>query len=134
MWSCPRCGRLFTRPHQTHSCGHFTVDAFLKGRTRLQVDLYRRFEKLALAVGDVNLAPAKGRIGFQHGRIFAAANGFSSSGLRAHVVTRAPIKSARILRSEAMAPDCYLNQFLIRSADDVDEEVELWLRRGYQWA
>jgi len=39
-------------------------------------------------MGNVNRAPAKTRIGFQHGRIFAAANGLSRNGLRIHIVTQ----------------------------------------------
>jgi hypothetical protein len=67
MWTCPNCGRPFTRPHHPHSCVCASVDDFLRGKTPYQVDLYRQFEAKALEVGDVNLAPAKSRIGFQHG-------------------------------------------------------------------
>ncbi len=134
MWSCPRCGRPFTRAHQAHSCVRASVDDFVRGKTADQVSLYRRFEKLALAIGDVNLAPAKARIGFQHGRIFAAANGLSRNGLRVHIVTGRPIVSKRVVRTEVIAPDCYVNHFIIRKEDDADEEMSEWLRQGYQWA
>jgi len=134
VWICPKCGRPFTRPHQAHSCVRASVHDFIRGRPADQVKLYRHFEKLALAVGDVNLAPAKARIGFQHGRIFAAANGLSRNGLRVHIVTSTPIVSKRVVRTEAMAPDCYVNHFLIRKEEDTDEQMGEWLRQGYHWA
>jgi len=134
MWNCPRCRRPFTRPHQNHSCGRASVSDFIEGKTPPQVKLYRRFEKLALAVGAVNLAPAKERIGFQHGRIFAAANGLSRNGLRIHIVTTAPIRSERVVRTEIMGPDCYVNHFLLRTVGDADDEMSQWLRQGYLWA
>ena len=134
MWTCPKCGRPFTRPHQSHSCVRASVNDFLKGKTAQQVALYRQFERLALAVGDVNLAPAKGRIGFQHGRIFAAANALTRNGLRVHVVTSAPIRSPRVIRAEVMAADCYVSHFLVRSEHEADDEMKHWLKQGYQWA
>jgi hypothetical protein len=134
MWKCPKCDRSFTRPHHPHSCVRTSVGDFLRGKPPLQVDLYRTFEKMALAVGDVDLAPAKTRIGFQHGRIFAAVNGVSRNGLRLHIVTKRPIKSTRVVRSERMAPDCHVNHFLLRSTADIDERLREWLRNGYEWA
>lgn len=133
MWTCPNCGRSFTNPRQAHSCVLASVGDFLKGKPAEQVALYRRFEEAALSVGSVNLAPAKRRIGFQHGRIFAAANGLSRNGLRVHIVTSKPIRSRRVVRTDAVAPDCHVNHFLIRSESDVDEAMSRWLREGYRW-
>jgi hypothetical protein len=134
MWNCPKCGRPFTRPHHPHSCSRASVEDFLGGKTPLQVELYRTFEARTLEVGDVNLAPTKSRIGFQHGRIFAAVNGLTRNGLRVHIVTKQPIVSTRLIRLEVMAPDCYINHFLLSSAHDIDKELMEWLRLGYQWA
>ncbi len=133
MWNCPKCGRTFTRPHQSHSCVRASASDFLRGKTPEQVSLYRQFEMLALSVGNVNLAPSKGRIGFQHGRIFASANGLSQNGLRVHIVTTAPIQSRRVIRTEALGSDCYVNHFLIRSESDADDQMVDWLREGYRW-
>ena len=89
---------------------------------------------MALAIGNVDLAPAKTRVGFQHGRIFAAANGLSRNGLRIHIVTKAPIKNPRVARLETMAADCYVNHFVLRSETEIDAELRKWLRKGYEWA
>ena len=134
MWKCPKCGRPFTRPRHPHSCVRVSVHDFLGGKSPLQVDLYKSFEKMALAIGNVNIAPAKSRIGFQHGRIFAAVNGLSRNGLRIHIVTKRPIKSSRVVRSESFAPDCHVNHFLLRTTEDIDEHLREWLQDGYEWA
>jgi uncharacterized protein (DUF1697 family) len=134
MWKCPECGRPFTRPHHPHSCVRSSVHDFLRGRPPLQVDLYRRFERMALAAGDVNVAPAKSRIGFQRGRIFAAVNGLSRNGLRIHIVTKRPIRTPRLVRSERFAADCHVNHFLLRAPEDLDDNLRRWLEEGYEWA
>lgn len=32
LWTCPKCGRQFTNRNQSHSCGRYTVEDFLKGK------------------------------------------------------------------------------------------------------
>ena len=133
MWTCPKCGRPFTRPHQSHSCGRFSVDAILSGKTPHEVTLFRRFEELALGVGEVVVAPAKTRIGFQRGRIFAAVNGVNRGQIQVHFVTEKSLRSGRIHRVESLAPDCYVNHASFASLQELDDEVVQWLRRGYEW-
>jgi len=35
---------------------------------------------------------------------------------------------------ETLAPDCYVNHLVLRTAGDIDQEIGEWLRRGYEWA
>lgn len=133
MWICPKCARPFTRPNQTHSCGQFSVEAFLRGRSNLEVALYRRFEALALEERGVTLAPAKTRVGFQRGRIFAAVNGIGPNGMRAHIVTRLPIRGPRIVRTEVLSPGTCINHVRFTKSEEIDSEVAAWLRAGREW-
>lgn len=133
MWKCPKCGREFTRTSQSHSCGSYGVDAFLAGKPADGVALYRRFEDLALSVGEVVLAPAKTRIGFQRGRIFAAVNAVRSGRIEVHIVTRRPIRSPRIRRVESLGPGDHVNHFTLESLAKIDAEVRSWLEAGYRW-
>lgn len=133
MWKCPKCGREFTRQGQPHSCGPYRVDGYLEGKPSSGVALYRAFESLALGLGDVVLAPAKTRIGFQHGRIFAAVNAVREARIDVHIVTSSPIRSPRIRRVESLGPADHVNHFAIESASQLDEEVAGWLRAGVRW-
>lgn len=133
MWECPKCGRWFTRPGQSHSCGSFSVDQFLAGSSKEANALYRQFEEFILALGQVRIAPAKTRIGFQNCRIFAAVNRVTDRHLRIHIVTSAPIKSGRVHRVEHPEPDCAVNHIRIVELQDLDEELAGWLRQGYEW-
>lgn len=133
MWTCPRCGRQFTRPGQSHSCGPYRVEDIVAGKPPGGLALYRRFESLALGVGEVVLAPAKTRIGFQHRRIFAAVNAIRPGGIDVHIVTARPIDSARIRRVERLGSDDYVNHFTVESLEELDAEVAAWLEEGYRW-
>jgi hypothetical protein len=97
------------------------------------VALYRGFERLAQAVGDVVVAPARTRIGFQRRRIFAAVNRITAEHIDVHIVTAGPIDNPRVRRIDALAPDCYVNHLRITSIQELDAELSAWLKQGYAW-
>ncbi len=133
MWKCPKCGRLFTRPGHGNPCGPFTVARFLEGKSDQGIQLYRGFEELVTGVGDVLVAPAKTRIGFQNRRIFAAVNRIGEHYLDIHIVTASPIHSERIRRIEQLSPECSVNHLRVKHEQELDAEQTEWLRRGYEW-
>ncbi len=133
MWSCPRCGRRFTRSAQSHACGSYTVQDYLSGKAERSVKLYRQFEGMVLSLGVVEITPAKTRIGFQNRRIFAAVNRIGRQHLAIHIVTSRPIESQRVDRIEALDQACYVNHLRILSPEDLDGELLGWLKLGYAW-
>ena len=109
------------------------MQKYLSGKPESVVHLYRQFEHLALALGEVEIAPAKTRIGFQNRRIFAAVNRLGKRHLDVHIVTSQPIKSQRVRRLEALDQTCCVNHLRIQLLEDLDEEFLGWLRQGYEW-
>lgn len=109
------------------------MDEHLLGKPEGSVELYRKFEGLALGLGEVEIAPAKTRIGFQNQRIFAAVNRIGQQHLDVHIVTSQPIKSQRVRRVNALDQTCYVNHLHIRSPEELDGELLDWLRQGYEW-
>lgn len=106
---------------------------YLSGRPDGAVQLYQQFERLVLSIGEVKIAPAKTRIGFQNRRIFAAANHIGQHHLDVHIVTSRPIESQRVRRLEAVDQACYVNHLRIQSQGELDDELLSWLRQGYNW-
>jgi hypothetical protein len=132
LWICPNCGRPFANRNQEHSCGDFTVEAFLKGKGANALAMYHRFVERTEACGPVIIAPAKTRIGFQVRMIFAAINKLNDKQLDAHVVLTRRLDNPRFRRIEMMTPTCYVQHFRIHTPDDLDDEVDSWLREAYQ--
>jgi hypothetical protein len=132
LWQCPGCQREFVTPNMSHSCGRFSVEQFLKGKSAHAIGVYRQFSALVNACGPIKIAPAKTRIGFQVRMIFAAVNGLSDRGLRAHVVLSRRLEHPRFSRIEKMTPKCYVHHFTIQSIDDCDEELRGWLCEAYK--
>jgi hypothetical protein len=115
-----------------HSCGRYSVEKFLAGKSQYAISLYEHFSVLVHDCGPVKIAPAKTRIGFQVRMIFAAVNKLSDHGLEAHVVLTRRLERPRFRRIETVTPKCYVHHFRIESLSDLDEEVRSWLRESYQ--
>ncbi len=132
LWTCPRCGRQFVNRNQPHSCGRYTVEAHLEGKSPHVVALYERLATLARACGPILLAPAKTRIGFQVRMIFAAVT-LRQNELRAHVVLARRLENPRFTRIESLSPRSHVHHFRIHSLDELDDEVAAWLCEAYRW-
>lgn len=132
MWKCPKCGRRFANRNQEHSCGRFSVEDFLRGKTREAIALYRAFESLVKRVGPITLAPAKTRIGFQARMIFAAVNKLKSDTLEAHVVLARRLENPRFTKIQTISPRNHVHNFQIRDVSELDDEVLGWLEEAYK--
>lgn len=131
LWVCPRCGRQFANRNQSHSCGGFTVEDNLKGKSPQVIELYRRFEAVVVSLGEVSITPAMTRIGFQARMIFAAVTP-KSSRLDGHVVLRRKLENPRFTKVESPAPNCFVHHFSLSSAEEIDEELKSWLKEAYE--
>lgn len=126
LWRCSRCGRRFANRNQWHSCGDFSVEAVLDGKSPHAIALYHRFAEAIHEIGPVIIAPTKTRIGFQVRMIFAAVNALTKNYLRAHVVLARRLDSPRFIRIEG-----HVHHFRISSVEEIDDEVVSWLKEAY---
>jgi Domain of unknown function (DUF5655) len=132
LWRCGNCGRFFANKNQSHSCGAFTVDAFLRGKSRKALSLYNGFVELLEACGPFLLAPAKTRVGFQVRMIFAAVNKLDDKAMDGHVVLTRRLDHPRFRKIEEITPRCYVHHFRIHEEEELDEEMAEWLREAYK--
>ncbi|HEX8903590.1 MAG TPA: DUF5655 domain-containing protein, partial [Longimicrobiaceae bacterium] len=89
-----------------------------------------RFAEAVAACGPVVVAPAKTRIGFQVRMIFSAVS-VRRDRLDAHVVLARWLERPRFTRIESISPRNHVHHFRIHHPDEVDAEVEAWLRESY---
>ena len=109
------------------------MDAFLKGKPPLSVELFERLVELDRSCGPVTLAAAKTRIDLQSTTIFAAVNLLSARGLNARVVLSRPPDSRRFRRIETLSPTSHVHHFRISKAEQLVQEVQSWLYEAYSW-
>ncbi len=122
MWTCPECGRQFTRRTQSHSCGESSVDTFPATASPTSKALYERFTSELRGAGTFDLAPAKRQMGFQRRRIFAAVTGIGKDYIRGYLVIGEEIKSRKFHRLSHPCDLYVWHHFRIDSEKFFDEE------------
>jgi hypothetical protein len=70
-WSCPKCGRRFTRKSQRHACGTGERAAVLRNRPTEIVRLYAALESFASSLGPVEFVTRERYVLLRSRRIFA---------------------------------------------------------------
>jgi hypothetical protein len=59
LWKCPKCGRLFANPNQSHFNSRYTLGEHLAGESPHAIALFREFAKLLKRCGPVRVVPEK---------------------------------------------------------------------------
>jgi len=132
LWTCPKCGvRLVTR-NLAHSCGYATLDDWRRKMGPRAHRLYDRLELLVSRCGEYHVSPAKTRIAFL-GRVrFAGVTALSEEGMTCSFALPRPLRSRRFAKVEEVVPGWWVHRLRITEPDELDEEVQSWLRRSYR--
>jgi len=133
MWTCPKCGRMFTRKGQNHSCGDYSEDRFLEGASGRSLELYDRFKEELGSVAPFVLAPAKNRMGFQTRRIFAAIDTLGGDHISGHLVLNGEFPGPMFIRITRVCDTDVTHHFRIESEDFFDEDFREMLELAYKY-
>lgn len=130
LWTCPKCGRTFANRNQSHSCGRYSINAYLKGKSPEAIALFHRFSQMVADCGPFIYAPARTRIGFQVRMIFAAV-WLRGPIMHGHVVLARRIEHPRFSSIDSISPGNHVHHFRISLLPELDDEVAAWLREAY---
>ena len=115
-----------------HGCGEYTVDGFFEGKpTRLR-ELYDAWVELVGEVGPFEQVPTKTRIAFMVRVRFAGVARLRKDGLVCGFWLKRPISSPRSTKVELLGRSDWVYQFVLRSEDELDDEVRGWIREAYE--
>jgi Domain of unknown function (DUF5655) len=131
LWTCPRCGRTFAHPNQTHTCAEpGDLDGFFARSAPAVRATFDRVLAVVGALGPVTVLPEKTRIAL-HVRMSFAAFMPRTRWLNGHLVLARQIDSARFTKVEVYSPRNILHAFRLTGPDEVDEEFAGWLAEAY---
>ena len=133
MWTCPKCGRLFTRRGQPHSCGDYSESSFLEGASERSLELYERFKQELGSVAPFVLAPAKKRMGFQTRRIFGAIDTLGKDYISGHLVLNGEFPGPKFTRVTCVCDTDVAHHFRIESVAYFDEVFREKLELAYKY-
>ena len=119
MWTCPNCHPRFFNRNQSHSCGKYSVDDFLNGRTPLATALFYAFLERFSEIGPYEVHPVKTRVALLTKMRFASVNRLGKNFLSGHLVLTAPESGApAFFRIENVGNRFFIHHFRLHSRDE----------------
>ena len=132
LWTCPKCGAKLVTKNLWHSCGRATLPQWKARMGPRAAALFARFEEMIAVCGEYFVAPAKTRIAFL-GRVrFAGITSLSEQGMTCAFALPRPLRSARFVKVEEIVPGWWVHRLRITSPDQLDAQVQAWLRKSYR--
>ena len=128
-WTCPRCARTFAREDQFHSHDTEDVDAHFAGRAE---HLRQAFDTLiGLLPPDVRVDALSSVIVLSAGHTFAYIT-VQAKRLLVGVFLEHAVESPRVVKIDEVSVRKFGSVIDVRGPDDVDDELERWLRQAYR--
>jgi hypothetical protein len=129
-WTCPRCGNRFVTRNMNHSCERHDLDEPFTGKPAFVRELFDRLRGMVEAIGPVTLVVYRDRVAFMVDVRFCGAVP-RRAWLEVGMWLTRRVESPRFRRVETLDPKAHIHTFRVTSPDELDEEVEGWLREAY---
>lgn len=131
LWRCPKCGKRYVTKNISHSCRRISEAERLQGKSEHVVWLYRRIVKMLRQHGPLLINPGKTGIAFQ-GRMRFGGVQLGKDSVRLRFILTRKLDSPRVKQISAYGPRCFGHHVTIRSAEDLDTELQTWLAESYR--
>lgn len=130
LWRCPKCGRLFAKTRQSHSCAPQPVDQNFEGKPACLKEVFDELLRQVRQYGPVRTDAVKSSIHFASKHRFAAVHVLRNS-LSLEFILDRKLEHQRILRSQKFGKKSYSHFVKLAHKEDIDGELMRWLRRAY---
>ena len=131
MWTCPKCKAQFVQKNLWHSCGDFSVDDFLKGKSERGIELFWYFVNEYKKIGNIILHPVKTRIAFMVKVRFSGVNKIGKDFIEGAFWLKEKIQSPKFFRIEHISSNDYIHRFRISDETDIDVEFRKYMKAAY---
>ncbi len=129
MWTCPACGRRFSRSNTRHVCGRHEVQGHLDKATPHARALYDGLLSLAAECGEFFQEATRMAISLKTPRLFMAVS-LKKKALNCSIWLPEPIRHPRI-RYNYPVPGGYAVHFQIKDLEELDAQLKNWLCQAY---
>jgi hypothetical protein len=129
MWTCPKCKHKFYNKNQSHSCGNYTVDDFLRGKTEKAISLFNHFLAEYRKLGGFELHPVKTRVALLTKMRFCSINKIGKDFIDVHfVMTESHHDNLCFYRIENLGNRFFVHHLKIHDKADVTGEVKKFMK------
>jgi hypothetical protein len=133
MWICPQCRQRFFNVNQAHSCGHFTVEQFLRGKSEKAVRLFHAFLAAYRRIGPFHLHPVKRRVALVTKIRFCAINRVGRDSIDVHLVlTKQYGERPCFFRIDNLGDRFFIHHLRLHDAADLTKEIRSFMAMAYR--
>jgi len=115
----------------SHSCGSYTVEAFLEGKTERGKELFWFLVNEFSKIGRVTLHPVKTRVALMVDVRFAAVNKIGSDFIEGHLWLKERRDGKKFFKIERLKND-HIHHFRIRNESEIDEEFRRYMQMAFE--
>ena len=130
MWTCPKCGRIFKKAKQPHSCKKDSLESHFKNKEKAKELFEHLVAQIEIRIGKVKIisipccVPLFGKYDF-----LAALP--KKDRLEIRFALDREIESQRLKTCVSMSKKVFKNCFDIYSIKEIDKELLNWLKKAY---
>jgi len=133
MWECPKCKQHFYNKNQSHSCGLYTVEQFLDGKTPFAKSLFEKLLDAFKEVGPYELHPVKTRVALLVKMRFASINKLSADYLDGHLVLTELHRDDTIFyKIDNLNNRFFVHHFRLYQAADITDGLKRYMTLAYR--
>ena len=130
MWTCPKCKQKFYNKNQSHSCGKYSVEDFLKSKTETAVNLFHHFIQEYKTIGDFELHPVKTRVALLTLMRFASINKIGKDHIDGHLVLVEPFDVEFFFKVDNLSNRFFVHHFRLYEKSDV-KPLKKYMKMAY---
>ena len=132
MWTCPKCNHKFVNKNQSHSCGNFTVEDSLRGKSERAVGLFRFFVSEYRKIGTFELHPVKTRVALLTQMRFCSINRIGADFIDVHFVLTEEYNDRSLFRRiNNLGDRFFIHHLKIRRKSDINSELRKYMKLAY---
>ncbi|HJP64530.1 MAG TPA: hypothetical protein VJ844_13880 [Mucilaginibacter sp.] len=133
MWTCPKCHHQFFNKNQSHSCGGYTVDDFLKDKPAESVKLFHLFLAEYRCIGPFEIHPVKTRVALLTKMRFCSTNKIGLNYIDIHLVLTAPFGHTLFFyKIDNLANRFFVHHARLYDAEDISAELKYYMAMAYE--
>jgi hypothetical protein len=133
MWTCPKCRHQFYNKNQSHSCGEYTVDDFLKDKPEKSIGLFHFFLDEYRKVGEFERHPVKTRVALLTKMRFCSINKIGANYIDIHLVLTQLFEDASCFyKIDNLANRFFVHHARLYDYDDVTDELRKYMAMAYE--
>lgn len=130
MWTCAKCGRIFTKAKQPHSCNKISLELHFKNKDKAKKLFEYLVKQISEKIGNCKIISISCCIHLFGNYDFLAALP-KKDGLEIRFALDRVLNSQRLKQSVPLSTKVFKNCFEITSKKEIDKEFIEWLSESY---